>query len=337
MGWNQAAPCELLLDLPLRAKSSQDETPCPDDFDFPQERTPDRSRITDTALEDILSADDLPGALLEKPWAATNREPFRSKAGLIVSLMAHAALLAVLFCMSIHTSTGDGEAGERVVSIRLMDGDLFVPREESPGTTHSVPSVASVAARRRHVKTETVKPSRPEPLQHVGTDADVEREIRDLPDLIQKTEESSRAEALDDGPAVPDREKVESPSNTDSAASIPSAAYSRRRLLSSAGAEPVDFRAGVLSAIEASAYFPLKALRKGLVGQSLVQFTIWRDGSITGLSCVRTSGSEELDQAALRIIEKASKKFPPFPEHVPKESVSYVVPIAFKAKAAAGG
>jgi protein TonB len=107
-------------------------------------------------------------------------------------------------------------------------------------------------------------------------------------------------------------------------------------MLPAAGAEAADFRAGVLSAIEEAAYFPKKALNKGIHGQAVVQFTFHRYGSITGLELVKTSGSDALDQAAVRILERASKRFPQFPDHFPKESVTYVVPIVFKAKPSGG-
>ncbi len=132
--------------------------------------------------------------------------------------------------------------------------------------------------------------------------------------------------------ALKDRQDVASPNKSDSVDSVPSVASAPRVMIPATGSEASDFRASVLSAIEEVAFFPKKALQQGRHGQVVVQFTIHREGSITDLTLVKHSGSEELDLAALRIIQRASEKFPHFPEQFSRESVSYEVPIVFKAK-----
>ena len=55
-----------------------------------------------------------------------------------------------------------------------------------------------------------------------------------------------------------------------------------------------------------------------------------RDGSLANVAIVAHADSKVLDEAALKIVEKASSHFPPVPDSLMKEQVSYVVPIVFK-------
>ncbi len=337
MGWSQATPSDLFLDLPIPDESLPEETECPEDFDLLEEPILNGHWIADTAPVDLVCGGDLPETPAEEAWTDTHCEFFRHKAGLILSTVAHAVALAALLCLSINTSTGGpGDLRERIVSVRLIDGDLSVPQEESPSTMDSAASAASVAERRQQVSTDIVKPSRWKAPERPATTATLREAMSDSLNRARKIEEILQTRPLLHRTAGHDQENLDSPSKADSVNSIPSTANSQRRMLLSAGSEMVDFRTGVLSAIEQSVFFPRGALTKGLFGQSLVRFTICRDGSITGLCCVSSSGSNELDQAALQIIEKASRKFPPFPKHVAEESVSYVVPIVFKARVAGG-
>jgi protein TonB len=104
------------------------------------------------------------------------------------------------------------------------------------------------------------------------------------------------------------------------------------RLRAAKGRDLADFKAGVIAAIKEASYFPRKAARKRQYGRALVKFRIHRDGSISGISVARSSGHEVLDKAAKKIVRKASKKFPRFPEKLKTDDLSYLVPIVFKKK-----
>jgi len=337
MGWIEAPFCDLRLDSPVPEEWLLDEAEGNVDLDFTRGRTPDCHQIADSFSVNLRLDNDLQAALLGG-WSATpTSESCRPGVGLIVSAVAHAALLAGLFCLSVHTSAGSGDYRGSAVFVRLIDSDFSVPQEENPGTIDSAAAVASLAGRRRHTTSESVKRPSKESFQLVRNEVTSGKEIAESVDVSTKTEQVvAEKRHEDDKSARVDRKDVDSPSRSDSVSSIPSVASSPRGMLPAAGAEAADFRAGVLSAIENAAYFPKKAFNKGIHGQAVVQFTFHRDGSITGLALVKNSGSKALDQAAVRILERASKRFPQFPDHFQKESVTYVVPIVFKAKSSGG-
>ena len=72
------------------------------------------------------------------------------------------------------------------------------------------------------------------------------------------------------------------------------------------------------------------ALRHMAHGKTVVCFTINKDGSLANVAIVSHADSKVLDEAALKIVEKASSHFPPVPDSLMKDQVSYVVPIVFK-------
>jgi len=337
MGWIEATSCDLGLDPAISEESFLDGVAFPFDLDFPRASAVDGHQVMDAVRDYILPHRDLQGERLAEPEPHPTSWSCWPCAGLIVSGLAHAALLAALFFLSLHTYTGSADYRGRSVLVHLIDSDPSVPQEESPGTVDSVASIASLAERRRHATSESVKRP-PKELSHlVRNDVTSDKEIAESADFPTKPETIFEEKRRDEDKSARKAQKdVDSPSRSDSVSSIPSVASSPRGMLPAAGKEAADFRVGVLSAIEEAAYFPKKALSKGIHGQAVVQFTLHRDGSITGLALVKTSGSEALDQAAVRILERASKRFPQFPEHFPKESVSYVVPIVFRAKSSGG-
>jgi len=214
--------------------------------------------------------------------------------------------------------------------VHLIHDAPSTPQEESPGSRDSAASAASVAERRRDASDEPVKPVAKE-SSHL--DVKHEKQITESAERVAKAEEvQDEKRSKEETSALKDRQDVASPNKSDSVDSVPSVASAPRVMIPATGSEASDFRASVLSAIEEVAFFPKKALQKGKHGQVVVQFTIHREGSITDLTLVKPSGSEELDLAALRIIQRASEKFPHFPEQFSRESVSYEVPIVFKAK-----
>jgi len=65
-------------------------------------------------------------------------------------------------------------------------------------------------------------------------------------------------------------------------------------------------------------------------GQTVVRFTINKDGSLSNISIVAHADSQALDEAALKIVKKAAAKFPSIPDALMRDQVTYVVPIVFK-------
>jgi protein TonB len=92
----------------------------------------------------------------------------------------------------------------------------------------------------------------------------------------------------------------------------------------------IRFRDRIIDAVQRATYYPRTAFRKKQFGEVLVSFAVSRDGSLQGLKIVESSKSELLDQAAVRIMEKAAKEFPSIPQTCSKENIRYVLPIIFK-------
>jgi protein TonB len=116
----------------------------------------------------------------------------------------------------------------------------------------------------------------------------------------------------------------------DSTASTPSVASPDRKGSFKAGEEVQTYKDRILSAIHEAAYYPRDALRHMTHGKAVVRFTINKDGSLANVAIVSHADSKVLDEAALKIVEKASSHFPPLPDSLMKKQVSYVVPIVFK-------
>lgn len=91
----------------------------------------------------------------------------------------------------------------------------------------------------------------------------------------------------------------------------------------SAGAAPAagagavaDWRAAVLAALARAKRYPDDARDRGVTGRAVVAFTLSRDGSVTAVSLVTSSGVPALDAATLAMPRRAA--FPPMPAGGPQ-------------------
>ncbi|MFC1835770.1 TonB family protein [Thermodesulfobacteriota bacterium] len=124
----------------------------------------------------------------------------------------------------------------------------------------------------------------------------------------------------------PKEQKEDEEKNRPSIAQAPS---EESRFRSAYGADMANFRAKVLAAIKEASYFPREAASRRQHGRTVVAFSILRDGSLTRLRIVVRSGSKYLDKAALAIVKKASRDFPPLPKRYSKPSIDYILPIVY--------
>jgi protein TonB len=329
MTLTEAVSCCLECDLPIPEEGSLEGIECPVTIDLLTEPHPDCSLVEDVCWEHLAPPDDAAEAPDEGEELLPGSRSPREWRGILASMLAHTALFALLVLVPVHSSTGSGNHEGSAVMVHLIQDAPSTPQEESPASIDSAASAASVAERRRDAPDE-----RPKPLQKESTRLDVveEKNATESGERVaeaEHTEEEKRSK--EEKSAVKDKHDVDSPNKSDSVNSVPSVASAPRVMIPAIGSEAADFRANVLSAIEEVAFFPKKALQNRKHGQVVVHFTMHRNGPITGLALIKTSGSEELDRAALRIIERAAEKFPHFPAHFSRESVSYEVPIVFKA------
>ncbi|NBN65102.1 energy transducer TonB [Pannonibacter tanglangensis] len=72
-----------------------------------------------------------------------------------------------------------------------------------------------------------------------------------------------------------------------------------------------------------------QAPREGGAGTATVEFTVQRDGSVTGIRVVRSSGSPQLDEAAVAMVRRAAP-MPAFPDEIRQASLAFRVPVEFR-------
>ena len=74
--------------------------------------------------------------------------------------------------------------------------------------------------------------------------------------------------------------------------------------------------------------YPRSAMARHVQGIVLLGFTVDREGRLVSRNIVRGSGSDELDQEALDMIQRA-QPLPPFPATMQQEAQSFTVPVRF--------
>jgi protein TonB len=236
------------------------------------------------------------------------------------------------FCLllSLPSPSPEGLGGisDKPIFVRIpVKFEVDTPNIPSKASADSPASTASLA--RRH-------PKRDEALLHKESRQEQSK-------LIQKTESDSsfmKTELAEDTTtagkkASPDVSFRDGPPNDsknsqDSMASAPSVATPERKGALKTGDDAQGYKDRILSAIHQAAYFPRAASKKMAYGKAVVSFTINKDGSLADVSIVDHSKSETLDEAALKIVQQASSHFPPIPDELMRDQVTYVVPIVFK-------
>jgi len=102
------------------------------------------------------------------------------------------------------------------------------------------------------------------------------------------------------------------------------------------GTNTAGIRAGYLQhcrgLIERHKEYPVMARRGGIEGTVVVRGSLGRDGSLRQCSVTRTSGSDLLDNAALRAVRSVGR-FPPVPPELLGEELAFELPIIFKLSA----
>ncbi len=89
-----------------------------------------------------------------------------------------------------------------------------------------------------------------------------------------------------------------------------------------------NYTAALLKAIEHHRRYPLRARRRGDEGEVVVDFTILKDGEITGIQIASTSHFTSLDHAASKALEQLGQ-FRPIPQQLQRTSWDFRIPIRF--------
>jgi len=245
----------------------------------------------------------------------------------------HLAAWSLFIAVPTLSIPGLGGISDRPMFVSLTETcEINTPDHPSPASVDSPASLASLA--RRDPKPEEMtrkKSEKEEPTEVAAKQAPsepqtdsrhIEVKSADRPDLPHQ--KILPDYSLEHGPFN------DSKNSQDSTASTPSVASPEKKGSFQAGDEAPTYKDRILSAIHDAAYYPRAALRHMAHGKTVVCFTINKDGSLANVTIVSHADSRVLDEAALKIVEKASSHFPPVPDSLMKEKVSYVVPIVFK-------
>ena len=75
--------------------------------------------------------------------------------------------------------------------------------------------------------------------------------------------------------------------------------------------------------------YPKRAAKKKIQGRAICQFFVETDGSITGVTIVRSSGNKSLDKAAVRVVKKMPK-WKPGSVQGKIQRMGYYLPVNFR-------
>jgi len=253
---------------------------------------------------------------------------------LAFSCVFHLATLSLFFACSTTSLTGIGGISDKPIFVRLTETrEVNTPDDPSPASIDSPASMASLA--RRDPKPEDAK-IRKEIAKVAKTEVDQEKVPKEAKIDPRPIEAKPAKEPVSADQRVPPERSLkddhpnDSKSLQDSVASTPSVATPERKGPLKAGDEAQTYKDLIFAAIHEAAYYPRAALRNMAHGQTVVRFTINKDGSLSNISIVAHADSQTLDEAALKIVRKAAAKFPSIPDALRRDQVTYEVPIVFK-------
>lgn len=90
-----------------------------------------------------------------------------------------------------------------------------------------------------------------------------------------------------------------------------------------------QYEQGIRQRIEQKKKYPRRAKRMRKQGVVKVAFTITRNGILSKLRIVQSSGVTSLDKATLQAVKKVGR-FPAIPPGIRKQSLSYIIPISYR-------
>ncbi len=271
----------------------------------------------------------------------------------MLSAVVHLCIVLILTMMPSYVTSGDESKGDGFVKVKLVEQDPdSVPVDENAGSREAAASVPMMAKRALIPKDQAPVKTDPKPepfleMSSSGTkgvpiyddkspDNDKRQIDKDQPvtELTKTLKKNDSSQARDRQPdvAIVDTVTADTPHAYDSVVSLPSMASPPRTVSGAEGKAGDEYRNKIFSAISAAAFYPRKALLEKIHGETIVTFTINKNGSIIHLSVNKTSGHNILDEAAISIVKKASKHFPAIPNELMSDSLTYDVPIIFKKK-----
>jgi periplasmic protein TonB len=249
---------------------------------------------------------------------------------LIVSLAAHAALLAFLN----REPTPTASVGEEVISVEIIvgattqAGDAQRPSEteidnSSAKETDAEKPPAETAPEEKQEEKQKEEPADREPVRTAEEPQAVEEAMPSTLSVApeQRPQEPIREEASREPAPQPKRDAAPPKPKTSSAPSVASRGVGRGRSESDA-----NYNARVAAHLARFKRFPPEARARGHHGSALVSFQLDGDGRVSSVRVVRASGVAALDEGVVAMVRRASP-FPPPPNGRPK---SFTAPVSFK-------
>ena len=89
------------------------------------------------------------------------------------------------------------------------------------------------------------------------------------------------------------------------------------------------YELGIRQRIQQKKVYPRRAKRMRKQGVVKVAFTISKNGMLSKLRILQSSGVKSLDKAALQAVQKVGR-FPAFPAGIRKQAIRYIIPIAYR-------
>ena len=91
----------------------------------------------------------------------------------------------------------------------------------------------------------------------------------------------------------------------------------------------INYQALVRSGIEKNRHYPRRDRRRRNQGQSIVEFTIKQDGSISGIHIIASSGHASLDRATIQAVKNIDGDFP-IPDALGRDSWTFSIPVIYR-------
>ena len=258
----------------------------------------------------------------------------RSLLGLLISLLVHGSILGALF-WNWHTpseaaSNAPGEIST-TISMEMIQG---MRMEEPAPEPEPEPQQAEPEPEKQEVVADPTK--KPEPEKKKEPEKKPEKPIeKPKPKPKEKPKEKPKQKPKEKpkvkpSPDVPIGDRtVESNASVNSKATTTGPATTTNPNLvgnGASGSELDAYRSALRREIERHKRYPARAKMMRKQGVVTVSFTIGADGSITGVAIAKSSGVEDLDNAALSAVNSA-RSIGPRPAGM---GASISVPISFK-------
>jgi periplasmic protein TonB len=233
--------------------------------------------------------------------------------GLALALSLHAGLMALIFARPNPDALASGNGPDNltvVATVSLESGDLFTQSAQQAATDAASAKAAAKIEPPANAETETSAPGTPAVQQQTKDEA---------PKRPETTLENKDLEPPTPAKQKPLTQMASVASGTQDAQQASAAQAARQSKLWSL------YQTELYSSLERHKVHVAKA------GDVLLQMTIAPSGKLLTRTIVQSSGSAELDNAAIAALER-SAPFPPIPPEVSSVPLTLAVPFRFRTR-----